>query len=78
MDKIERKKFNNNQTEKIRAKKIVPIRQILIRKNGTKVFNITKEKNETLAKKENNSIFHKSAILNEINNKEASIIKDTI
>ena len=76
MDEIENKKLYKPNTEIVRTKKIVPMRQIVIRKNGTKVYNILKEKKSDNSKIENNSIFLKSAILNQINKKEKIAKKD--
>ena len=76
MDEIENKKLYKPNTEIVRTKKIVPMRQIVIRKNGTKVYNILKEKKSDNSKIENNSIFLKSAILNRINKKEKVAKKD--
>lgn len=76
MDEIENKKLYKPNTEIIRTKKIVPMRQIVIRKNGTKVYNILKEKKSDNFNIENNSIFLKSAILNRINKKEKVAKKD--
>ena len=76
MDEIENKKLYKPDNEIVRTKKIVPMRQIVIRKNGTKVYNILKEKNSDNSKIENNSIFLKSAILNRINKKETATMKD--
>ena len=76
MDEIENKKLYKPNTEIVRMKKIVPMRQIVIRKNGTKVYNILKEKKSDNSKIENNSIFFKSAILNRINKKEKVAKKD--
>ena len=70
MDEIGNKKLYKPNTEILRKKKIVPMRQIVIRKNGTKVYNILKEKKSDNSNIENNSIFLKSAILNRINKKE--------
>jgi hypothetical protein len=76
MDEVGNKKLYKPDNEIIRTKKIVPMRQIVIRKNGTKVYNIIKEKNNDNSKLENNSIFHKSAFLKRINKKETATMKD--
>ena len=76
MDEIGNKKLYKPDTEIIRTKKIVPMRQIVIRKNGTKVYNIIKEKNNDNSKLEKGSIFNRSAFLKRINKKETATMKD--
>ena len=76
MDEIGNKKLYKPDNEIVRTRKIVPMRQIVIRKNGTKVYNIIKEKNNDNSKLEKDSIFNKSAFLKRINKKETATIKD--
>ena len=77
MEEKENKRLCNNQTLKVRTKKIVARKQIIIRKNGTKINNnISKKKNSSLSKIDENSILHKSALLSKANHNDFSIIKD--
>ena len=77
MEEKENKRLYNNQTLKVRTKKIVARKQIIIRKNGTKINNnISKKKNSSLSKIDENSILHKSALLSKANHNDFSIIKD--
>ena len=77
MEEKENKRLCNNQTLKVRTKKIVARKQIIIRKNGTKINNnISKKKSSSLSKIDENSILHKSALLSKANHNDFSIIKD--
>ena len=76
MDEIGYKNLYKPDTEIVTTKKIAPMRQIVIRKNGTKVYNIIKEKTNDNSKLEKDSIFNKSAFLKRINKKETATIKD--
>ena len=80
MDKIENKnkneKINKYQTEKVRTKNYVHKKQIIIRKKGTTINNLIKEKINEKNNIKENSKFNKTAILNRINNMKTSIIKD--
>ena len=76
MDEIKFKKINNHPIDKVRTKNFIHKKQIIIRKKGTTVNNLIKEKNNKKDKIKDNSKFNKSAILNKINNMNTSIIKD--
>lgn len=69
MNEFGNKHLYNNLTVKVRTKKIIPIRQIIIKKNGTAVKSIIPKPkyNNITYNTEENDILHKSAFLNTIN-----------
>ena len=78
MEEIGNKYLYNTKTQKVRTKKVVPIRQIVIRKNGTKVNTIYREKNSIPFDKKKKSYLYKSAFLTMNNHDESKLIKDNI
>ena len=71
MEEIGNKYLYNTKTQKVRTKKVVPIRQIVIRKNGTKVNTIYREKNSIPFDKKKKSYLYKSAFLTMNNHDES-------
>ena len=78
MEEIGNKYLYNNKTEKIRTKKIVPIRQIIIRKNGTKVNTIFKEISNIPHKIKRYSNLYNSAIFSRGKYNEIQTLTDKI
>lgn len=78
MEEIGNKYLYNNKTEKIRTKKIVPIRQIIIRKNGTKVNTIFKEISNIPHKIKRYSNLYNSAIFSRGKYNEIKTLTDKI
>ena len=78
MDEFGNKHLYNNLTVKVRTKKIIPIRQIIIKKNGTNVKSIIPKPkyNNITYNNEESDILHRSAFLNTINTDEIQINKN--
>ena len=78
MDEFGNKHLYNNLTVKVRTKKIIPIRQIIIKKNGTNVKSIIPKPkyNNITYNTEESDILHRSAFLNTINPDEIQINKN--
>lgn len=74
MDGVSHQYLYNNKTEKVSTKKIVPKRQIIIKKKGTKTNNIFKEIKNI---KKDNPVLYKSAILNKFNHNYNTFIEDS-
>ena len=80
MDEFRNKHLYNNLTVKVRAKKIIPIRQIIIKKNGTNVKSIIPKPkyNNITYNNDESGILHTSEFLNTINQDEIQLKKDNI
>lgn len=74
MDGVSHQYLYNNKTEKVSTKKIVPKRQIIIKKKGTKMNNIFKEIKNI---KKDNPVLYKSAILNKVNHNYNTFLEDS-